>query len=122
LILLAIQGPAIARRLADTSKDPSNGPATLKSVMKDLAESPEGRIFNQIASIVAPTCGVLCSLWLIPRVVGRDWKRRLAIRLPSAEHFVLAVLLFFPLFVFNVAMDSIFNRFQDTMDKFSLPG
>jgi membrane protease YdiL (CAAX protease family) len=62
---------------------------------------------TQLLIVVGPTCGILFSLLVLPRALGRDWKRRIALRVPHLEHVVLTVLLIFPFLVFNVALQAL---------------
>jgi membrane protease YdiL (CAAX protease family) len=60
-------------------------------------QTPEGLADLQSVSLpyllVTPlVCGVLMAWAAIRLIVGKDWKRRLAVRLPSASHVVLVLL------------------------------
>jgi membrane protease YdiL (CAAX protease family) len=124
-ILTAVYGVAITERMKiiiDEAKDDPRKRVDFEWTLKKLLESPEMKRMTQIALIAAPACGILFSLLIIPRVVGKEWRRRLALRRPHLEHVVLILLLLFPVFVFNIAFETATSRLPKWVDNFNLPG
>jgi CAAX protease family protein len=107
----------LAKEVRDSKK-----PLEFGEMLKKYLEAPVMKRMMQISLIVAPACGIIFSLLIIPRVVGKEWRRRLAIRRPHLEHLVLICLLLFPVFVFSIAFESFASKFPKRVREFPLPG
>ena len=105
----------------DARKAPPGG-IDFSGTIKRYLESPAIKEMTQIAVIAGPACGILFCVLFIPRVVGKEWRRRLAVRRPHLEHVVLILLLFLPIFVFNIAFESLTSRLPPWLEDFNLPG
>ncbi len=85
--------------------------------------------FSEIAHSSLPTLTLIVevfvvgfSMFAIRLVVGRDWKRRLALRRPSLSHFILVVLGFPGLFYLAEGTYRLATDYLPSMQDFGLPG
>lgn len=124
-ILTAVYGVRIGERskqlIREAEADPAK-PVDFDTLLRKIMDSPEMRQMTQIALLVAPACGILFSLLVLRRFVGKEWRRRLALRLPHLEHVILILLLFFPVFVFNLAFEGMTKHLPSWVDQFNMPG
>src|SRR5262249_52479591 len=60
-----------------------NGSELVKraNTVEEVFKQAEVQRVLQTATIVGPVCGILFSLFYLPRIAGRNWPRRLSIRL-----------------------------------------
>ena len=116
--LILIELPKIDQRLRDEDAKKDSEGGTTKPTLNQILNSPEVQRTIQIATLVTPVCGIVFSLFFLPRVVGRDWRHRLSVRIPHIEHVVLIVLLAFPLLIFNMALEGLMNKLTGGSDLF----
>jgi len=80
-----------------------------KLAVDEFLKSNELKQATQAAILTAPVCGALFSILMLRLVVGRNWKRRIALRLPHIEHVVLVIMLALPFMIFNMALESVLS-------------
>ena len=97
LVTQGLLGAAIAGCLAVIVLSSGIDPKTL-----DI-NSPLMQGTIKVATLLAPICGALFSILVLRWVVGKDWPRRIGLRMPNLEHVVL-VLIAFPAFEVVVSL------------------
>lgn len=98
---LVFDGGETAKALADIA-NPTN-PAVSKALFQFLA-------IDQILSLVF-------AISILRWKLGRDWKRKIALRLPSLDHAVLVCVALPALLLFNIALEGIVSRYIPNLNE-----
>jgi membrane protease YdiL (CAAX protease family) len=98
---------------------------TVESVRQTLTPEWLQEIVQRSAAELATIVGISVisfSLVAVRLVVGRNWKRRLALKPPSLAHFILVLLGFPALFYLAEGIYALARRYLPGMHDFGLPG
>jgi membrane protease YdiL (CAAX protease family) len=58
------------------------------------ANNPALQNAIKVAALLAPICGAIFSILVMRWIIGRDWYRRIGLRLPNLEHVILILVAF----------------------------
>jgi membrane protease YdiL (CAAX protease family) len=88
----------------------------------DWMSAPEVQALMQGVFLVGQTITVCFSLFVLRQVVGKDWKRKIAFRLPTLEHVVLVLLAMPALLVVSGAFEEIVVRYIPSLSRLGMTG
>ena len=91
---------------------PATGNGDAKSIndfSNVIQNSQEYRMSLQALTVLLPVFGVLFSWVLLRKIVGKDWTKAVALRLPHWQHVVLTLVLVFPFMIFNISFEYVFS-------------
>ncbi|MCE9530078.1 MAG: CPBP family intramembrane metalloprotease [Planctomycetes bacterium] len=95
------------------------------SIKPDLAtdwiSSPEARPYIQWTLFAGQLISILFSMVILRWVVGREWKRKIALRLPCAEHMVLLMIAVPALLMLSITLEPFVVRYVPSLTKVGLP-
>jgi len=98
--------------------DPREGPIQRA---RKLMESEPVRLSLMVGFAITEVLVIVASIIAIRLVVGCDWKRRIALRRPSAIHFLLVLVGMAGLLILSEGLDEIIKKFIPSLQQFGMP-
>lgn len=83
-----------------------------------LLKSPEFQKILQAALFAGQILTVLFSLVALRWAVGRDWQRKIALRVPRLEHVLLVIVAMPALLVVSIALESVISSMVPSLSRF----
>ena len=84
------------------------------------ANSPRGQDFTKVAFISSHVFSVLLALTILRWKVGREWKRKIGLRLPNLEHVVLVAIGMPALMIVSYALERTALPYLPSMKDFGV--
>jgi len=86
-----------------------------------LMSSPGAQIFLQGAILFCQAVTIVFSLTILRWAVGREWNRKIALRLPNLEHVILVAIAMPALLIVSIALEQVLSHYLPSIKQFGIP-